>query len=126
MIYAKNPNPKKSVKVYGRGLRISKKSAVTICKAINNKHLSKGKSLLTGLTTKKRSLNGKYYSNTAQAISDLLRSAEANAEFKGLEASKLMIHASAHKGFTYRRPRRFKMRGQQRKVANVQLVLEQR
>lgn len=126
MTYACKTNPKKSAKSIGRGLRISPKSSVTVCKAINGRHLSKGSRLLADLANRKRSLNGKYYDNCVVAISELLKSAEANAESKGLDPNKLMIHASSHRGYTFRRPRRFKMRGQARKIANVQIVLEER
>lgn len=124
--YAYNPKPEKSVKVYGRGLRISGKSSVTVCRAISGKNLDKGKSLLAGLLNQKQSLRGKYYTNVAKELDRLLSSAASNAEFKGLDPNKLFIHASAHKGFSFRRARRFKMRGERRKVTNIQMVLEER
>lgn len=124
--YAYNPKPEKSVRVYGRGLRISRKSSVTVCRAITGKSLDKGKALLAGLLTRTRNLRGKYYTNVAKELDRLLNSAVSNAEFKGLEPGKLFIHASAHKGFTFRRSRRFKMRGERRKVSNIQIVLEER
>lgn len=126
MSYALNPDVKKSAKSIGRGLRISPKSSVTVCKAINGKHLKKGSSLLADISSRKRSLNGKYYDNCVTAIYGLVKSAEANAEAKGLDPGKLIIHASSHKGYTFRRPRRFKMRGQARKISNIQIVLEER
>jgi len=124
--YTFKPKPEKSVKVYGRALRISKKDSVTICKEITGKNLEKGKDFLDGLTSQKRDINGKYYTNSAKELLNLLKSAESNAEFKGLDTEKLFIHASAHKGFTFWRPRRFKLRRRKRKMANVQIVLEQR
>jgi large subunit ribosomal protein L22 len=126
MSYALNPDEKRSAKSIGRGLRISPKSSVTVCKAINGKHLRKGSALLADIASRKRSLSGKYYDNCVTAIHDLVKSAEANAESKGLDPNKLIIHASSHKGYTFRRPRRFKMRGQARKISNIQIVLEER
>ncbi len=126
MPYAFNPKPGKSVRVYGRGLRISPKSSITVCRAINRLSFNRGKKLLTKVADGKESLDGKYYTNTTKAILDLLKSAESNAEFKGLAKEKLIIHASAHKGFTYMRPRKFKARGQQRKIANIQIVLQEK
>lgn len=126
MTYTYNPRPGKSAKVIGRGLRISPRSSITVCRAINGKHVNKGRMLLADVMDRKRSLNGKYYDNCVSAIADLLKSAEANAESKGLDPSKLMIHASSHRGFSFRRPRRFKMRGQARKIANIQIVLEEK
>ncbi|MEE9406002.1 MAG: uL22 family ribosomal protein [Candidatus Aenigmarchaeota archaeon] len=126
MAYTYTPKPGKSAKVIGRGLKISAKSSVTVCRAINGKHVTRGSRLLADILARKRSLNGKYYDNCVSAIADLLKNAEANAEAKGLDPSKLMIHASSHNGYTFRRPRRFKMRGQARKIANIQIVLQER
>ncbi|MBL7206274.1 MAG: hypothetical protein ISS36_01605 [Candidatus Aenigmarchaeota archaeon] len=122
--YTYEPNPKKSVKVFGSGLRISTKSSAVICDEITGKQLDKGKRLLQDLVLQKRSLRGKYYTNVSKEILNILQSAENNAEFKGLDPSKLHIHASAHKGFRFWRPRRFKVRRQRRKVTNIQFVLE--
>ena len=123
--YALNPDPKKCVKVYGRALRISRKSSVTVCRAISGKSLKKGKALLEGMVEKKRDLNGKYYTNVATEILGLVKSSENNAEFKGLDTDKLIINASAHRGFTFYRPRKSKMGRMKRKMTNVQVVLSQ-
>jgi large subunit ribosomal protein L22 len=124
--YAFNPNPKKSAKVYGRALRISTKSSVTVCRKISGMNLQKGKRLLEDMIDKKRSLEGKYFTNTSKQILDLLKSGESNAEFRGLDTNRMVIHASAHKGFTFMRPRRLKMRRTRRKMTNVQIVLQQK
>lgn len=124
--YAFNSNPKKSAKVYGRALRISTKNSVVVCSAVSGMQLEKGKRLLEDLLSEKRNLSGKYYTSVSREILELLKSAESNAESKGLDIERLFIQASAHKAFTFMRPRAFKMRGQQRKVANLQVVLEQR
>jgi large subunit ribosomal protein L22 len=79
--------------------------------------------LLQDLIKQKRDIKGKYYTKTAREILELLESAERNAEFKGLDTSNLVIHASAHKGFTFRRPRSLKRSGERRKIANIQIVL---
>ena len=126
MEYAYNPNPKKSARASGRGVRISTRDSVKVCKAIRGMQLEKGKALLEGMLTEKRDLDGKYYTNTTKEILALLVSCEANAESKGLDANKLVIHASAHKGFTFYRPRRMKSGRQKRKVTNLQIVLEVR
>jgi large subunit ribosomal protein L22 len=126
MSYAFNPNPKKSARAYGRSLRISTKSSVIVCSAVNGKLLEKGKKLLEDIASEKRSLDGKYYTHVTKELLDLIKSAEKNAEFKGLEKERLFIHASAHTGFGFWRPRAFKMRGQERKISNLQVVLEQR
>jgi len=124
--YALNLNPKKSAKVYGRALRISTKSSTIVCRAISGKNLAKGKRLLRDLIEQKRDLEGKYYTNSSKGILNILRSAEANAESKGLDLNRLIIFASAHKGFTFIRPRRLKMRRTRRKMTNIQMVLQQK
>jgi len=123
--YAMNPDPKKSVKVYGRALRVSRKSSVTVCREISGKSLKKGKALLEDLVSKKRSLNGKYYTNVSTELLELLKSSENNAEFKGLDTDKMIINASAHKGFSFQRPRKSKMGRMKRKMSNIQIVLIQ-
>lgn len=124
--YTQNPKAEKSVKVNGRNLRISRKSSVIICRVLTGLNLDKGKRLLENLITERESLDGKYYTNVAKELSNLLVHAENSAEFKGLDTSRIFIHASAHKGFTFWRPRRFKLRRRKRKMTNIQLVLEQR
>ena len=124
--YTFNENSKRSAKVYGRGLRISPKNSKIVCSTVSGKQLEKGKKILENLISQKSSLDGKYYTNTSKELLELLKNAEGNAEFKGLDTERLFIHASAHKGFSFWRPRAFKMRGQRRKVTNVQVVLEQR
>ena len=66
--YALNPKPEKSVKVYGRAIRISRKSSVTVCRYITGKSLKSGKSFLEGMISKTSDLNGKYYTNVAAEI----------------------------------------------------------
>jgi large subunit ribosomal protein L22 len=126
MKYAFNPNPKKSARAYGRSLRISTKSSVIVCSAVNGKPLEKGKKLLEDVFVERRSLDGKYYTHITKELLDLIKSAEKNAESKGLNKERLFIHASAHTGFRFWRPRAFKMKGQERKISNLQVVLEQR
>lgn len=125
--YALKPKSEAKVaKAYGRGLRISTKHSTIVCKELTGMNLQKGKLLLEGMVGQKRSLDGKFYPNVAEELLNLIKSAESNAEFKGLDANKLIIHATSHKGFTFFRPRNFKIRRQQRKVSNLQVVLQQR
>lgn len=124
--YALNPKSEKSVKVFGRALRISNKNSVMVCRVISGLNLKKGKELLERLINRKEGLNGKYYTNAAKEILNLLKSAESSAEFKGLQKEKLIIYASSHYGFKFFRPRRFKLRGQKRKITNIQIILEQK
>ena len=124
--YVMNPKPQKSVKVYGRALRISTKNSVKVCSEISGRPLKKAKKLLEDLITQKKSINGKYYTNISKTLLKLLEGAEKNAEFKGLDPEKMIVHASAHKGFTFWRPRRLKLRGTKRKMTHIQIFLEEK
>ncbi len=124
--YAFNPDPKTSVKVYGRSLNVSHKTSQILCKKVTGMNLEKAKALLSNLVSQKHSLEGRYYTNTSKEMLSLLKSAESNAETKGLDTSRLQIHASSHQGFKFMRPRRLKMRGTMKKIANVQIVLMER
>ena len=126
MKFAYNPDKKKSARVYGRGIRISPKSSVIVCRAVKGMRLDKGKALLQDLLDQKRSLSGKYYTNTTMQILNLIKSAENNAESHGLDTENLHIHVTAHRGFTFYRPRGWKRRREQGKVTNLQVVLEAR
>ena len=124
--YAFNPDPKTSVKVYGRSLNVSYKTAQIVCRKITGMNLEKAKKLLENLVSQKHSLEGRYYTNTSKDILSLLKSAESNAEVKGLDTARLQVHASSHQGFRFMRPRRLKMRGTRKKITNVQVVLMER
>ncbi len=126
MKYTFTPTSEKHCRAYGSGLRISTKHSVTVCRILSGMNMMKGKRLLENLVAKKSDLDGKYYTNTAKEMLALLKSAESNAEFKGLDTEKLIIFASAHRGFTFFRPRRMKMRRDKRKVTNLQFVLVQK
>jgi len=88
--------------------------------------LRKAKKFLEEVINEKQEINRRYYTKTTATLLGLIESAEKNAEFKGLDTERLFVKASSHKSFTFMRPRRMKMRGQQRKISNLQIVLEQR
>lgn len=124
--YSLKVNEKKSAKVFGRALSISAKDSVAISRAITGMNLAKAKAFLLGMLSGKRSVDGKYHTKAAFEIMKLLNSAESNAEFKGLNADNMIVHASAHEGYTFFRPRRFKMHRTRKKVTHVQVILEER
>jgi len=124
--YAYKPKSSRNAKAYGYGLRISRKHSQEICRKLRGMRLDKAKKFLEDLLEKRVSLNGKYYTKAAGEILKLLKSAEKNAEAKGLELEKLFVHLSAHRGWTFRRPRRFKLRGQIQRITHIQVVLEER
>ena|SRR3989304_2112490 len=110
------------------GARVSFKDAQVVCRALRGKSLSSGKNLLQNLLDKKESLGGRYYSQTAENIFNLLKSAEANAKQKNLAPEKLFIKvAKADQGYKFIRPKsRAKFRGRQAKVTNLEVAVEER
>ena len=117
-------DPKISAKAYGRALRRSTRHAIEICRAIRGKNLQKAKAMLQRIATRQESLDGKYYTNAIGEMLSLLQSAESNAKAKGLDVNKLIVMASATKGFTFTRPRsRRKLSGQTGRMTNVQIML---
>lgn len=124
--YAFNPDPKSSVRVYGRSINVSFKTSQILCKKVTGMSLEKSKKLMENLVSQKHSLGGRYYTNTSAEMLALLKSAESNAEVKGLDSTNMQVHASAHQGFSFMRPRRLKNRGTRKKITNIQVVLVQR
>ena len=124
--YAFNVDKKKVARAYGRSLRISTKYAIAISKAISRKSVKRAKAFLQNLMDEKESIGTKFYTNASKEMLMILKSAESNAKykFKGFDSEKMIVHASAHKGFTFRRPRtRRKFAGRHGKMTNVQIVL---
>ena len=113
-------------RAFGTSMRISQKSASIVCKAIKNKPLTRAKRLLEDLKAERRTLGGKYYSKAVKNMLMLLNSCEKNAEFKGLDADRLFVHASAHKGANVRRRRRKGAFGSTMKNTNMEILLIER
>ncbi len=113
-------------KAFGTNMRISTKSAIVICNVIRNKPLTRARRLLEDLNTKKRSLDGKYYSKAVKGVLEILDSCEKNAGFKGLDADRLFVHASAHRGASIRRRRRKGAFGSTLKNTNLEVLLIER
>lgn len=107
-------------------VRISPKHTKTLCDTINGMNAQKAKKILENLISHKQSLSGKYYDKTAKELLYFIKQAENNAEFQGLDTSRLAVHASAHQGFRFYRPRRFSFRRRQIKSTNLQVVLQQK
>jgi large subunit ribosomal protein L22 len=123
MPYSMKFDEKKSAKAYGGSLPISAKNSKQVCKAVSGMPVDKGKDLLLRMAAETAPIGKKHYTKTAFEILKLLNSAESNAEFKGLDTGKMVIHASAHEGYTFYRPRRFKMHRTKRKITHIQIVL---
>jgi len=142
-------DPEKTAKASGRELRVSPKSATEVCNTIKGMKLDQARNFLRQVISKKKPVPfrkykkkaghrrglqkayaGKYPVKAAQKVLEVLESAEANAEYKGLDIERLrIIHASAYPGMKIKRfiPRAFG-RGSPRfeTLCHIELVLEQR
>lgn len=112
-------DPARTAIAAGRDLRVSYKDTVELLNAIRGLKLEEAKKLLEDVIAKKRPIPyrrhsgkvghkrgmgaGRYPTKAAKAVLKVLLNAEANAEYKGLDVSRLWIaHAAAHKGMKMR------------------------
>ncbi|HDJ96719.1 MAG TPA: hypothetical protein ENG45_01455, partial [Candidatus Aenigmarchaeota archaeon] len=89
-------------------------------------NVEKAINFLDNLIKKKIKLPcGRYHPNAAREIMNLIKSAKANAENKGMSSEKLYIkEIKANKGGTFIRPRsRWKLRGRKAKMCNLEVRL---
>lgn len=128
-------------KAIGMALPISFKHSVEVCRFIRNKNINDAKRILQKISEKvialpykkfhfdlghkKKIGPGRYPVNTSKELIKLLESVEANAQFKGLNTSNLVIsHISAHKAgksWHYGRKSRRKM-----KKTNIEIIIEEK
>ncbi len=116
----------RSARALGRNLRISRKSATILCRAIRRKPLTRAKRLLEDLAAERRSLGSKHYTKTAKEMLQLLQSCEKNADNMDLDKDRLFVHASAHKGTIMRRRRRKAKYGSRMKTTHLEIMLIER
>lgn len=127
-------------KAIGRGLPISTKHAVEICSFIRNKNLGEAKEILGKVIEKKQAIPfrrfkqvghkkkigpGRYPKKASQQLLKLLNAVEANAQFKGLDTSSLVIKSikanKAARMWHYGRQRRRKM-----KRTHIEIIAEEK
>lgn len=104
-------------KAFGKERRVSPKQAMEVCRAIRGMSLNAAKEFLEAVQQKKRAVpilrhrkkvahrgrmgSGQYPVKAAREILKVLKNAEANAVYMGLDLEKLKVgHASAYKGTT--------------------------
>jgi large subunit ribosomal protein L22 len=139
----------KTAKAIGGELRISPKWSVEICRMVRGKRLDRAKDLLEEVASMKKPVPlrrykkgvahrrgltkayaGRFPVKAATGILKVLESAEANAEYKGLDTEKLYIrHISAQRGRIIRGilPRAFgRASPHNQTTTNVEVVLEER
>ncbi len=112
----------KTAKALGRSLKISPKHAVEICNKIRGMKVENAKNYLEDVIEMKKAVpfkkhnkkvghrrgldgwpTGRYPVKAATQILEVLKSAEANAEYKGIDTENIKImHISSHKGYVIR------------------------
>jgi large subunit ribosomal protein L22 len=147
MKYAYNDEGEsKTARAMGRTLKISPKHSVEICRTIRGMDVEKAKNYLNEVIEMKKAVpfkkhnkkvghrkglqgwpSGRYPVKAAKEILGILKSAEANAEYKGMDSENLkIIHISSHKGFVIKGgiPRAFgRMTPFNTPTTHVQIVL---
>jgi len=128
-------------KVCGKALPISTKKTIVVCDFIRHKNLQKAKELLSNVVKKKVAVPftrfnkdmghkkgmgaGRFPVKTSKEMILLLESAEANAQFKGLNTSNLVISYikadGASRPWHQGRQRRRKM-----KRCNVEIIVSEK
>jgi len=144
--YAFNEDDKaKTAKAVGKSLKISPKHAVELCRELRGKKLESAKVYLEEVIQMEKAVpfkrhnkkvghrkgltgwpSGRYPVKAAAQILKVLENAEANAEYKGLDAENLKImHISSHRGFIVRgwTPRAFGRASPFNTPTHVQIVL---
>jgi large subunit ribosomal protein L22 len=115
--YSATPDPATTAKAYGKDLDCSPKSGRNVARALKGMPVSRAKQFLLEVAAvktpvpflvRKRKIAhrkgkgimaGKYPVKVANHFLSVLESAEANAEYKGLDTENLVItHASAYQG----------------------------
>lgn len=137
----RNYNSEHMARAVGMALPISFKQSVEICRFIENKNVVDAKKMLQNVAAKKLAIPFKRYNRdlghkkkigparypekASIEFTKLIENVEANAQFKGLNTSNLVIaHVSAHKAgkvWHFGRKSRRKM-----KRTNVEIIVEEK
>ena len=144
-------DPDKTVKASGIDMRVSLKKAVEVCRELRGLKLEEARKMLDEVVAMKKMIPfrrhkkelahhadklrehkfyaGGYPVKVAKHILGILKNAENNAEYKGLDVDRLrIIHASVDMGPKLRRftPRAFgRSSPKTEQLTRVQLVLEE-
>ena len=141
-------DPEKTAKASGREVRVSRKSAREVCRAIKGMMLAEAKRYLEDVMVKKKAVPfmkfkkkvghrhdiekgfaGRYPIKAAKQVLRILEGAEANAENKGLYTERLrIVHASAYSGMKIKRymPRAFGRSSPKfRTLCHIEIALEE-
>jgi len=134
-------NKERMARALGLSLPVSFKQSIEVCNFIKNKRINDAKRMLQDIIDKKlavpfRRFNfdvghkkkigpGRYPQKTSGEIIRLLDAVEANAQFKGLNTSNLVIsHISAHKAAKTWHYGRFSRRKMKR--THIEIVVQEK
>lgn len=123
------------------GIPVSFKQAVELCSYIRGRSVKRAKTILTQVIAKKQPVPyrrykkdiphktkigvGRYPVKAATNMLDLIESAEANAQFKGLNTSDMVVsHLCANK--SQKAWHHGRKRGLKMKRTNIEIVLEEK
>lgn len=139
--YATKDMGENTAKAMGIGLNISTKQSIEVCNHIRGMPTTKAKQILNDGVALKNPIpfrrftngvghrrgkiaSGAYAPTTCAGILKIVESAEANAQFKGINSSSLIIkHICAQRGASqYRYGRKAR---QAMKVTNIEIVVEE-
>ncbi|HIJ00912.1 MAG: large subunit ribosomal protein [Candidatus Methanomethylophilaceae archaeon] len=143
--YTVKADPEITAKAIGKELPISPKHSREICKMIRGMETPKAKEVLEGVIALKRPVPmgrfkkrvshkagvgpGRFPQKAAKAILQVIESAEANAEYKGLDPENMIISTvSASLGRTIpgHRPRAYGRATQwNQQTVNIEVILEE-
>jgi large subunit ribosomal protein L22 len=146
MKYSLTIDPETTAKAYGRELHCSPKHSDNIMRAIRGMDVAKAKQLLEDVITKKRPLPfkthrrdvshqkgigpGAYPEKASRFILNVIKNAENNAEYKGLNPETMYIaHAAAYQGRRIRgmMPRAFgRATAWNEQTTNVEIIIAER
>ncbi|MEK6943146.1 MAG: 50S ribosomal protein L22 [Nanoarchaeota archaeon] len=136
----KDYKPENMSRAYGALLPISFKQSVEICAHIKNRKIAAVKKILEGAMAEKVAIPfnrynwdlghkpgigpGRYPAKASKFILQIVEAAEANAQFKGLNTSNLVVvHATSNKGGRSMHFGRKSRRVMKR--TNIEIVLEE-
>jgi large subunit ribosomal protein L22 len=117
MGYSIKANPEITAKAIGRELDISPKASVEVCREIRGMMVEDAIKILEEIISQKRPVSfrrynkkighrkgkkfgaGRYPKKTAKAVLDVLKHAQHNAEYKGLDSDNMrIVHICSSKG----------------------------
>jgi len=145
--YSHELDPETTARAIGKDLRVSYKNSIEVCRAVRGMPVEDAKKFLEEVIEKqvpipylkhKRHINhrkgpgfgpGKFPVNAAKAILDLIKVAENNAEYKGLDPDNMVVaHISAYRGRVFQswRPRaRGRTTAWNTVTANIELIIQE-